>query len=177
MVKYVFFITGASGTGKTSLVEEIKSKYSHKNWAFLHFDSTGVPTLKEMIKESGSVENWQRDQTFKWIKKMLSEYKEKEVIIFEGQSSPKFIKEGFSQNNFSNYKIILVDCNKAVMTKRLTEDRKQPELLTEAMKNWLKHLRRQAKESGAKIINTSNKTKAEVLQAFEKILREVYVLL
>jgi len=32
------------------------------------------------------------------------------------------------------------------MSKRLSEDRKQPELLADNMKNWLKYLRNQAKD-------------------------------
>ena len=176
MVKNIFFITGASGTGKTSLVAELKNKYKNRNCIFLHFDSIGIPSLVEMVNQSGSIENWQRDTTFLWINKMLTEYKDREVIIFEGQVNLEFIKTGFSQNNFSNYEIILIDCNKDVMIKRLTEDRKQPELLTPEMKNWLNFLRNQAKEFNANIIETSNKTKSEVLESFENILKKHQVI-
>mgnify|MGYP001605037348 CR=1 FL=1 len=171
MVKHIYFITGASGTGKTSLVSEIKNKYQNKNWAFLHFDSIGVSTPENMIKNFGSVENWQKEATLKWIEKMLTEYNY-EIIIFEGQVNLEYIKIGFSQNNFSNYKIILIDCNEEVMTKRLTEDRKQPELLTQDMKNWLNFLRNQAKKFNVNIIDTSNKTKSEVLKSFENIIKK-----
>tara|TARA_Y100000310_G_scaffold339688_1_gene433167 strand:- start:19377 stop:19907 length:531 start_codon:yes stop_codon:yes gene_type:complete len=176
MTGHIFFITGASGTGKTSLVSELKKKYKNKNWTFLNFDSIGIPSSEEMIKQSGSGENWQRDTTFKWIKKMLNEYKEKEIIIFEGQVNLKFIKDGFSQNNFSNFDIILIDCNEEIMTKRLTEDRKQPELLTQDMKNWLKFLRKQAKDLKVNIIYTSNKNKFEVLKSFELILKKYHLI-
>lgn len=172
MVKYIYFITGASGTGKTSLVSELKSKYSNKNWEFLHFDSIGIPSTEDMIKQSGSIENWQKETTFLWIKKMLAEFKDIEVIIFEGQVNLEFVKSGFSENNFSNYEIILIDCNEEVMAKRLTHDRKQPELFTEDMKNWLSFLRNQAKEVNAKIIDTSNKSKFEVLSSFENFLKK-----
>ena len=176
MTGHIFFITGASGTGKTSLVSELKNKYKNKNWTFLNFDSIGIPSSEEMIKQSGSGENWQRDTTFKWIKKMLNEYKEKEIIIFEGQVNLKFIKDGFSQNNFSNFDIILIDCNEEIMTKRLTEDRKQPELLTQDMKNWLKFIRKQAKDLKVNIIYTSNKNKFEVLKSFELILKKYHLI-
>ena len=62
------------------------------------------------------------------------------------------------------------------MTKRLTYDRKQPELLTEDMKNWLNFLRKQAKNLNAQIIDTSNKTKSEVLLSFESILKKHQVI-
>lgn len=170
-MKNIFFITGASGVGKTSLVEKLERKYGSKdNWIFLHFDSIGVPTPKEMIEKFGSGENWQKEMTYEWIKKMLNEYQNKNVIIFEGQINLKFIIDGFSQNNFSNYEIILIDCNEKVMKKRLTHDRKQPELLDDDMKNWLKYLRNQAINFGINIIDTSNITKVNVIKSFEKIL-------
>ncbi|XGV94706.1 MAG: hypothetical protein ACAF41_18400 [Leptolyngbya sp. BL-A-14] len=47
----IFFLSGASGVGKTSIVEKLKAHYHSSNdYAFLHFDSTGVPSLEEMIK-------------------------------------------------------------------------------------------------------------------------------
>lgn len=172
MAKHIFFITGASGTGKTTLVSNIKNKYQNKNWAFLHFDSIGIPTSRDMIKQFGSVENWQKQTIFTWIEKMLTDYQNKQIIIFEGQVNLEFIKLGFSQHNFSTYEIILIDCNETVMAKRLVKNRKQPELLTQDMKNWLNFLRNQAKESNEDIIDTSNKTKLEILQLFENILKK-----
>ncbi|MDA2922349.1 AAA family ATPase [Patescibacteria group bacterium AH-259-L07] len=176
-MKNIFFITGASGVGKTSLVSALKDKYENREiWIFLRFDSLDVPTPEEMIEKFGSGENWQKEKTYELIKKMLNEYKDKDVIIFEGQVNLQFIKDGFSQNNFSNYDIILIDCNEDIMAKRLTEDRKQPELLTQDMKNWLNFLRRQAKDFEVNIIDTSNKTKSEVLKSFEQILQKYHVI-
>ncbi len=171
-IKHIFFITGASSVGKTSLVYELKNKYQNQNWIFLHFDSIGVPTSEEMIKQFGSVENWQKEKTFQWVKKILSEYNHDEIIIFEGQVNLQFIKEGFSFNNFTNYQIILIDCNKKIMEKRLTINRNQPHLFNKDMINWLNFLRKQAIDFNVKIIDTSNKTKFEVLNSFEEILKE-----
>ncbi|MFT4311867.1 MAG: hypothetical protein ACMXYF_01425 [Candidatus Woesearchaeota archaeon] len=169
-------MTGASGTGKTSLVSELKNKFDSKDWEFLHFDSVGIPSTEDMIKKSGSIENWQKETTFLWIEKMLTEYKDRKIIIFEGQVNLEFIKLGFSESNFSNYKIILIDCNEDVMAKRLSENRKQPELVNENMKNWLCFLRRQAKKVNAAVIETSNKSKSEVLLSFENILKKHQVI-
>ncbi len=168
-MKNIFFITGASGVGKTSLVSDLKNKYSkNDSWLFLHFDSIGVPASKKMLKQFKSTEDWQREMTYQWITKMLNEYEDKDIIIFEGQVNLNFIKEGFSKNNFLNYEIILVDCNEKVMKKRLIYDRNQPELLNENMKNWLKYLRNQANNFNVKIIDTSNMTKEDVMKSFEK---------
>ncbi len=85
----------------------------------MHFDSIGVPSLKEMVKEFGSEENWQKETVYKWIHKMLSEYQDKKFIIFEGQVNFKFIEEGFAKNNFFNYETILIDCNEEVIGKKI----------------------------------------------------------
>lgn len=170
-MKKIYFITGASGVGKTSLVSSLKEKYINKKyWIFLHFDSIDIPIQKEMIEKCGSIENWQKEKTFEWIKKMVSEYKDKQVIIFEGQVNLQFIKDGFAQNNFSHYEIVLIDCNENVMSKRLLKYRNQPDLINENMKNWLICLRNQARNFKIPIIDTSDETKDEVLKEFEKIM-------
>lgn len=163
----IFFVTGASGVGKTSLISELEDKYGdNKRWSFLEFDSIGVPTSEEMIKEYGSVEKWQKEKTYEWIDRIVSEYN-KDIIILEGQVNPQFIKDGFERNNFSNYEIILIDCGEEVMRERLKK-RRQSELFTDDMKNWLNYLREQAKKLDVIIINTSKKDKNETLLSFEK---------
>ena len=167
----IFFITGASGTGKTTLVSEIRDKYrSEKSWEFLHFDTIGVPRPEEMAEHFGSRENWQKETTFSWIKKLVMGFKDKEIIIFEGQVNLQFIREGFLHYGFSDYEIILLDCRESVMEKRLTKDRNQPELVSQDMKNWLSFLRKQGMSFGVKIIDTSFKTRSEMLKSFEEIL-------
>ena len=170
---FIFFVTGASGTGKTTLIENLKNKFKqNSNWNFLHFDSIGVPSLEEMIKEFGSGENWQKETTYKWIERILQKYQENDFIVFEGQVNLKFIKDGFEKNNFSDYKIILIDCNEEVIEKRLNK-RNQPELFTDDMKNWLRFLHKQAKDYSTKIIDTSYKTESEVVKSFDEILENI----
>lgn len=165
----IYFITGASGTGKTTLVSSLQEKYENSpTWQFLHFDSVGVPSAEDMIKLSGSTDKWQRDTTYQWVKRILSDYQAKEVIIFEGQVNIQFIIDAFSQNNFSNYKIFLIDCDATVMAKRLTDYRQQPNLVTEGMISWLNFLRHQAEEFGVDIINTTDLTPEEVVESFMK---------
>lgn len=137
------------------------------SWSFLHFDSIGVPSEKEMIEKHGSGSNWQRDMTYTWIDKMIHE--DRDRIILEGQVNLKFIKTGFAKHNFHNYQIILVDCDEEIMVYRLTEKRGQPELLTQDMRNWLKYLRNQAREFNVPNTNTSDLSEESAVLAFEKI--------
>ncbi len=175
--KHIFFITGVSGVGKTTLVSRLKEKFSQKeDWVFLHFDSIGVSSSEEMTEKYGSPTEWQKAMTFKWIEKLLGEYNEKNVIIFEGQVSIEFIKQGFAKSNFLNYTTILVHCDQQKMIERLISKRKQPELVTEDMKSWLEFLRKQAIKHGAEIIDTSKNNEDEVVNKFEQILLDAGVL-
>ena len=56
------------------------------------------------------------------------------------------------------------------MTFRLTHKRKQPELLTNDMKNWLAYLRNQALDLGVPIIDTSFLNEQEVVQLLENMI-------
>lgn len=169
--RHIYFITGASGVGKTTLVSQLEKKYGRRpNWLFLHFDSIGVPSEDEMRVKYGSGENWQRKTIKLWIQKMLTEYKDKTVIIMEGQVNLNFIKMSFEEHDFFDYTIVLVDCNKIVMRERLVNERKQSELATDEMNNWRDLLLEQAQSQGADIIDTNELNKDDSVTAFKKIL-------
>ena len=55
---------------------------------YLHFDSIGVPGEAEMIQQYGSCMEWQKNTIFKWIARILTEYKDKKIVIFEGSFLP-----------------------------------------------------------------------------------------
>src|SRR5690349_18708985 len=93
--KFVYFITGASGAGKTTLVAQLKEKYGHMPWSFFHFDSIGVPSLEEMTKEFGSPTGWQKAKAYEWIDKSVHDSGEK--IFLEGQVNLEFISGGFAK--------------------------------------------------------------------------------
>ncbi|QMU30908.1 AAA family ATPase [Adhaeribacter radiodurans] len=166
----IYFITGASGAGKTTLITQLENKYKSKPWEFFHFDSIGVPSVPEMINEFGSPSGWQEAKTYEWIDRILQEH-EKKKIFLEGQVNLEFIRAGFAKQGFNEYTIILLDCSEEEMRKRLTYNRRQPGLFTADMKNWLKYLRKQAEELGTPRIDTSLLSEKEVLQVFEEIIK------
>jgi hypothetical protein len=51
--------------------------------------------------------------------------------------------------------VILVDCDDATRTQRLTTNRNQPELADPTMRVWAEFLRREAKEAGCEVLDTS----------------------
>ena len=169
ITKTIYFITGASGVGKTTLVENLMNKHENKSWYFLHFDTIGVPSSAEMQRDFGSPPAWQKAKTFEWIGQLVNDY-QSEKIFFEGQVNLQFIVEGFAKHNFENYQIFLVDCSEKEMECRLTFGRSQPELVTEPMKKWLQYLRAQAKESGVPILDTTKLSPEEMVRGFENAI-------
>jgi adenylate kinase family enzyme len=169
---HIFFLIGASGVGKSTLVANLKKKYKDKNWAFLLFSDIGLPSKKEKIKKYGSAKAWQKATTEIWINKILTEYLDKDVVVFEGQTNLDFICKGFASHKFSNYSIVLVDCSKQNMFDRLINNRKQPELATPEMNYWREELLNQAINKKIPIINTDNLNEQQTVEVFDNILKK-----
>ncbi len=167
-----YFITGASGVGKTTLLDQLAKKHLHwSSWVFHHFDSMGVPSVEEMIKQYGSPAGWQEAMTYNWIDKIVKAYAtDTEFVFLEGQVDPAFIIKGFERLNLSGYHLVLIDCSEKEMAYRLTHKRKQPELLNEDMCNWLKFLRKRAQDENILIIDTTKLSPEEALESFQKVI-------
>lgn len=160
----ILFFTGASGAGKTSLVNALQKKLSANDTIFLYFDSVGIPSDEEIVKQYGSGENWQKETTKIWVNKMLSEHHNAKLILFEGQVNLLFIKQAFTQHNFNNYNIVLVHSDNEERHKRLIHQRKQAEFVNEEMDNWSKFLYNQAKEENAYILDTTNQNLEDLIE-------------
>jgi thymidylate kinase len=167
--KTIYFITGASGVGKTTLVAQLKKKYKSAPWLFLHFDQIGIPSVSEMERDFGSPSGWQEAKAHEWIDKLIHTYGNGKIFL-EGQVNMRFIHNGFAKPNFKNYTIILLDCGEEEMGKRLYSLRMQPELFDKDMRNWLKFLRNQAEELKTTRIDSSNLSEDEVLKKFEEAI-------
>ncbi len=169
--KFVCFITGASGVGKSTLAKHLKLKYGKRdNIAILGFDTINVPSTEKMIKAYGSPSEWQRIATKKWVAKIINDIKEP-IVILEGQVSFEFIHEAFDYK-FQSFKVILIDCKEKEMIKRLEKDRFQPELANKDMKSWRVHLRQQAENYQAPIIDTIEISAQQAMQKLEELLKD-----
>lgn len=162
-----YFIIGASGSGKTTAVKLLQKTYPHK-FNYFYFDTIGVPTPEEMIRDHGSGENWQRVATKLWAKK-IKDSLELMPSILDGQTRPSFIEEACQENSISLFEIILFDCTDDVRKQRLTQ-RGQPELAGENMMSWAKYLRDESSAKGYKIIENTNYT---VEQGIEELLEKI----
>lgn len=154
----IIAITGASGVGKTTITKEL-SKTLPDNVRVFHFDDIGMPDWSKV-----DAKKWQEETTHQWVDKIVQVTREENVdVLFEGSTDIQFYIDAFAKNNFSDYHLLLFDCETATMEKRLTE-RGQPELYHKDMVNWLKYLRQLAQQKNIEIIRTDHYSIQEISQ-------------
>jgi hypothetical protein len=146
---------GASGSGKTTIARAIQDRYSDDIEVF-YFDRIGVPPFEQRIAVYGSDEGWQRAKTIEWMSKLAPFAKTGCKLVFEGQTRLSFLADGAAAAGGLEYLPILVDCDDGTRSKRLMIERNQPELANHDMINWARYLRREAKQSGCQILDTSS---------------------
>ena len=149
-------LTGASGSGKTAIAEAIRT--GRPDLAdVLHFDSIGVPSPEARLAW-GPEGAWQRAMTLNWMDRIAAMRGAHRPVLFEGQMRLAFVREGLLAAGLAEARVILVDCDDATRTRRLVTNRAQPELATPDMMIWAEFLRREAKESGCEVLETSNRS-------------------
>src|SRR5271163_2602488 len=131
-------LTGASGSGKTSIAKAIASRY-REHVDVYHFDRIGVPSVEQMIANYGSGEAWQRAMTNEWLARIAATPHMGRHVLFEGQMRFTVISEAAAAAGITGYTLILVDCDDATRTKRLAFDRPRANLANPTMMNWAKH--------------------------------------
>jgi adenylate kinase family enzyme len=163
----MYFVIGASGSGKTSAVHELETMNLTGLKVFF-FDSIGVPSEREMIEKWTSGEGWQRAMTIEWVKRMKEELANCDVLL-DGQTRPSFIAEACEINHVTSGKVILIDCSDEVRKARLLQ-RGQPELANEQMMQWAKYLTRETTKFSGEIISNDNLSIIETAAALAAII-------
>jgi GTPase SAR1 family protein len=153
----ILFLVGASGAGKTTIVQNIQAHNINPAYQFFYSDAQGVPSFDEML-ESSSLERYQELLTHHHIKTITQNYPGAAIVVFEGQARFNFIEDACKIYGVNRYNIILIDCPWKNIRLRLLNERQQPELVNFRMRNWSKFLRQQAREKNISIIDTSKLT-------------------
>ena len=152
----LIFLIGASGSGKTATARILESK-KLLHLRICYFDSIGIPSNQEMIKEYGSLDGWQKAKTTEWVKTIKVNYLQMVDVILDGQTRPLFIEESCDAAKIKLYEIILFDCSDKIRNQRLIA-RGHVEIANETMINWANYLRRECISRGCKVIDTSDLT-------------------
>jgi hypothetical protein len=108
-----------------------------------------------MIAGCGSQEAWQRAKTFEWIATISAMREPDRSVLIEGQMRLAFLREALTSAGLTGARIVLVDCNDATRTHRLTWERRQPELANPTMMSWAAYLRRGALEADCEVLDTT----------------------
>ena len=169
--KALYFITGASASGKTVLLKEvIKSRSDLKTW---FFDSIGVPGLEEMKACFGGPEKWQVHAAREWIRK-LGESEDEGFVILEGQVRPSVVLEAAQAEGFTELHITLITCSHVERKRRLHEERAQPELDHLDMYAWAAYLQGQADALKLEVIDTTGLSIKEAAVLLSESINRFY---
>lgn len=161
-------LTGASGSGKTSIARAIEE--THPEIAVFRFDTIGVPSA-EVIATYGIGHQpggaWLRAMTFEWFDRIAPIISSGQPVLFEGQMRIAFVQEALDLHRIKHARVICVECDDRTRRVRLTHDRQQPDLANESMMGWARYLHQEAVEAGYEVLDT---TELPLAQSIARIL-------
>jgi dephospho-CoA kinase len=161
----LYFVIGASGSGKTAAVRELERARRVRSF---YFDSIGVPSQQERIEKWGSGGQWQRAMTIEWVRRIHPELA-KAPAVLDGQTRPSFIAEACELSGVGSHRIILITCADHVRRVRLLK-RGQPELANDQMMLWARYLVAETTRNGGTIIDNDNLSVVETASALARIV-------
>src|SRR5215470_5932339 len=161
----LYFLIGASGVGKTSAMKALGKR--RPDIIFRHFDPVGAAPVKAMVNKNVSGEEWQRQMTMAWVKRIKTESLDHAPVILDGQTRQSFIEEACRLQGLSDYKIVLFHCEDTMRDARVIA-RGHPELANSKMANWAKHLRQWALNRGDAVIDTTALTMEEAADELQR---------
>lgn len=164
------FITGASGAGKTHLMQQLEKNLDPLYSYCAYFDNIGVPSVETMIKLHGSCEAWQEETTHLWVKHLAIMKKDTQLVILEGQYNPEFAVDACARYGIEHYLLMVVHAPREVREQRLIALRQQPELVNETMNNWAEVLKAKTLALGGILIDNSDDTG----MALQNIVHAIY---
>ena len=133
MTKKIFFIGGASGSGKTTIIPALKEKLP-SNFAIYDFDDIGIPENADT--------SWRQEATEKWLQKITSD---KKNICLLGQMVLGEIMACPTAKELEKINYFLLDVDDFERIKRIKLRGSEREA-TQDMLNWASWLRMHTKD-------------------------------
>ena len=146
-------VTGASGSGKTTALEALRTKLDARLVGTLAFDSLGVPSEAEMIEGWESGRGWQKAMTWHWVQTAKNVFRTQPLVVLEGSFDPQYAIAACSANRMK-VGVVALHVPDDVRRERLAK-RGQPELATSDMANWCGYLREQAQQLGGHVVDAT----------------------
>lgn len=161
----LYFVIGASGSGKTTAVRELERSSRAQ---MFYFDSIGVPSEQERAEKWSSGGGWQRAMTIEWVRRIHPELA-KAPAVLDCQTRPSFIAEACELAGVKAYRVVLVTCSDDVRRARLLT-RAQPELANDQMMQWALYLVVETTRIGGTIVDNDDLSVAETASALARIV-------
>jgi len=160
---FLVLVTGASGTGKTTIIKAIEKKLHNDLVAFNYFDDIGVPSFDTMVANFGSPQRWQEVTTHAWMGK-LKTMTDKKLIILEGSFNPEFAVAKLPKPALENCLVICIHTDRAKREARLRHSRNQSELISEDMENFARVLKERTQALGGIIVESDENHPSQTVQ-------------
>jgi thymidylate kinase len=144
-------ITGASGAGKTSVVDRLRTLIEPRLLPTLAFDALGVPPESEMSLGWDDPRGWQKAMTWHWVYTARHVYRTRPLVVLEGSFDPQYAISACHANRVP-LRVIVLDIDPATCRDRLAR-RGQPELATDDMTSWAGYLRETAQQLGGLVVD------------------------
>lgn len=158
----ILVLTGASGAGKTSLIDMLNGL------AIPGVDGINCDRVTIDDAETAEPSDKQAGILRYWITKFREE--DTRVAVLDTQIRPHIAQEVLDNAGVESSQIVLVDCDPAIRNERLRTERQQPELANPQMDCWAAYLRGQADALRLTIIQTGDSTLDESTKILEEIV-------
>jgi hypothetical protein len=150
----VLVVTGASGVGKTTLVDALDA-VRLRGVGCYHFDALGVPAPAEMTRRFGGGPQWREWAMGEWAARLARNEDRVAVAVLDAQVPPTLARAALRAAGVRRVRVVLVDCGHAARNARLRGPRGQPDLACADMDCWAAYLRGQADALGLPIVDTN----------------------
>jgi thymidylate kinase len=144
-------ITGASGAGKTTTIERLRSFIEPRLLPTLCFDSLGVPSAAEMDAGWDNGRSWQKAMTWHWVVTAKQVFRTRPLVILEGSFDPQYAIAACHANRMP-LRVVVLDVDPTTSRDRLVK-RGTSELATADMEGWARYLREQTQQLGGHIVD------------------------
>lgn len=146
-------VTGASGVGKTTMLETLRAKIESRHLPTLAFDSLGVPTPEQMTAGWESPRAWQKAMTWHWVQTAKNVYRTHPLVLLEGSFDPQYAIAACTANRM-RFAVVLLHTDDDLRRERLAK-RGQPELHTDDMCSWARYLHESTQQLGGHVLDAT----------------------